>query len=283
MAIPESQLTTWANQGAITTAKATADSVKNALNSYNNWPDGVDFEVYLQGSYKNSTNIRGDSDVDVVAQLNSTFYSNLSDDQKRTLGITPASYGWSEFRADVLNALRNYYGQTQIIEGNKTLKLKAGNGRLPANVVVCSQFRRYKTVNNDDYVEGMCFWTKNGDRRVINYPKVHYENGVSKHDNTNKWYKPVVRIFKNTRNAFSSDNTPSYFLECLIYNAPHSNFGTSYQDSFCNVINWLNQADLDSFMCKNGQHKLFGASPEQWTTAQARTFITKAISLWNNW
>ena len=78
MAIPESQLETWAKQGAITTAKSTADSVKNALNSYNNWPNGIDFEVYLQGSYKNDTNIRGDSDVDIVAQLNSTFYSNLS-------------------------------------------------------------------------------------------------------------------------------------------------------------------------------------------------------------
>ena len=107
MAIAESQLETWANQGAITTAKATADSIKNALNSYG--PEGVDFEVFLQGSYKNSTNIRGDSDVDVVAQLNSTFYSNLSDEQKRILGITPASYGWSDFRADVLKALRNYY------------------------------------------------------------------------------------------------------------------------------------------------------------------------------
>jgi len=91
MAIPETQLTTWANQGAITTAKTTADSVKNALN-YNGWPSGVDFEVYLQGSYKNDTNIRGNSDVDVVAQLNSTFYSNLSEDQKRTLGLTPATY-----------------------------------------------------------------------------------------------------------------------------------------------------------------------------------------------
>lgn len=42
MAIPEPQLETWAKQGAITTAKLTADSVKNALNSYNNWPNGVD-------------------------------------------------------------------------------------------------------------------------------------------------------------------------------------------------------------------------------------------------
>ena len=177
MAIPESQLETWANQGAITTAKATADSVKNALNSYG--PDGVDFEVYLQGSYKNSTNIRGDSDVDVVAQLNSTFYSNLSEDQKRTLGITPASYGWSNFRADILKALKNYYGQNEIIEGNKTLKLKAGNGRLPADIVVCSQYRKYRTVNDDDYIGGMCFWTKNEDRRIVNYSKVHYDNGDS--------------------------------------------------------------------------------------------------------
>ena len=283
MGIPESQLETWASQGAITTAKATADSVKNALNSYNGWPSGINFEVFLQGSYKNSTNIRGDSDVDVVAQLNSTFYSNLSDDQKRILGITPASYGWSEFRADILKALRDYYGQTQIIEGNKTLKLRSSNSRLPADVVVCSQFRKYKTVNNYDYIEGMCFWTRNDDRRVVNYPKVHYDNGVSKHDNTSKWYKPVVRIFKNMRGAFSSDNTPSYFLECLIYNAPNSKFGTSYQDSFCDVINWLNKADLDSFLCKNGQHKLFGTSPEQWNISQAQTFIANAISLWNNW
>ena len=88
MAIPESQLETWSHQGAITTAKATADSIKNALNSYINRPDGVEFEIYLQGSYKNDTNIRGDSDVDVVAQLNSTFYNNLSEDQKRTLGLS---------------------------------------------------------------------------------------------------------------------------------------------------------------------------------------------------
>lgn len=181
MAIPESQLTTWANQGAITTAKATADSVKNALNSYNNWPCGVDFEVYLQGSYKNDTNIRGDSDVDVVAQLNSTFYSNLSEDQKRTLGLTTAAYHLSDFRADVLKILKNYYGQSQITESNKSIKIKANNGRLPADVIVCAQYRRYKTVSSYDYVEGMTFWTQNDSRQVINYPKVDYDNGVSKH------------------------------------------------------------------------------------------------------
>ena len=285
MAIPETQLETWAHQGAITTAKSTADSIKNALSSYSDWADGVDFEVYLQGSYKNDTNIRGDSDVDVdvVAQLNSTFYNNLSEDQKRILGLSSASYSWSNFRADVLKAIKNYYGQGQITEGNKSLKIKANNGRLPADVVVCSQYRKYKTVNINDYVERMCFWTKNDDRQVINYPKVHYDNGVSKHQGSNKWYKPVVRLLKNSRGNISGDATPSYFLECMLYNVPNSKFGTSYQDTFCNVVNWLNENSLDNFVCQNGQLKLFGLTQEQWDTNQAKIFIENLISLWNNW
>src|SRR4030042_4003940 len=281
MAIPESQLEAWSHQGAVTTSKATADSIKNALNAYNNWPEGIDFEVYLQGSYKNDTNIRGDSDVDVVAQLNSTFYSNLSEDQKRTLGLSPASYSWSNFRSDVLKVLKNYYGQSQITEGNKSIKIKTNNGRLPADVVVCCQYRKYKTVNTSDYVEGMTFWTQNDSRQVINYPKVHYDNGVSKHKNSNKWYKPVVRLFKNCRGNISGDTTPSYFLECLLYNVPSSNFNTSYQDAFCDIVNWLNKAGLDDFVCQNGQLKLFGATPEQWDTSEARSFVQNLISLWN--
>lgn len=283
MAIPESQLETWSHQGAVATAKATADSVKNALNACDSWPDGIDFEVYLQGSYKNDTNIRGDSDVDVVTQLNTSFYSNLSEDQKRILGITPVSYGWSNFRADVLEALRDYYGQDQIIEGNKSLKVKAGNSRLPVDVVVCSQYRRYKSVSNYDYIEGMCFWSRNDSRQIINYPKIYYDNGVSKHQNSDQWYKPIVRLFKNSRSYISGDSTPSYFLECMLYNVLDSNFGTNYQDTFCSIVNWLNKADLDSFICQNGQLKLFGMTPEQWDTTQAQEFINNLISLWNNW
>src|SRR3989344_85387 len=281
MPIPESQLETWARPGASTTAKTTADSIKNALNSYRSWPSGVEFDVYLQGSYKNDTHIRGDSDVDVVVQLNSTFHSNLSEEQKGTLGISPASYHLSDFRVEVLKVLRNYYGQGFITEGTKTLKLRAGNGRLSADIVVCGQYRKYKTVNSYDYVEGMCFWS--GSRQIINYPKIHYENGVTKHKNTSEWYKPTVRIFKNLRSNLLGDNPPSYFLECLVYNAPHLKFGNGYQNSFCNIVNWLNEADLDTFMCKNGQHKLFGDSPEQWNTIEARSFIANVISIWNDW
>jgi hypothetical protein len=282
MGIPESQLETWSHQGAINTAKATHESIRKALRSYE-WPEGVVYEVYLQGSYKNDTNIRSDSDVDVVAQLNSTFYSNLSEEQKRILRLSPASYSWSDFRVDAFKALKDYYRQSLITDGNKSLKVKANSGRLPADVIVCSQYRKYRSVNNYDYVEGMCFRSKNDGRQIINFPYHHYDNGVSRHQNSNQWYKPVVRLFKNSRGCIPGDATPSYFLECMLYNVPNSNFGKSYQDSFCNIVNWLNGAHLENFICQNGQLKLFGLTQEQWNTNQAKEFIKNQISLWNNW
>lgn len=288
MRIPESQLETWSHQGAVTTAKATHESIRNALDSYE-WPNGVNFEVYLQGSYKNDTNIRGDMDVDLVVQLNSTFYSNLSGEQKRYLGLTPASYGWSDFRADVLSALKDYYGSGRITEGNKSIKVKATGGRLPADVVVCTQYRKYRSVNSRDYVEGMTFWTRNESRQVINYPKLHYKNGVTKHQNTNGWYKKSVRMFKNVRNYLEEhyyipDNlSPSYFLECLLYNVPNRSFGGNFQDTFCNVIDWLAEAKFDDFVCQNDHLLLFGNTPEQWSISSAKKLIQKLIKLWNDW
>ncbi len=194
MSIPTEQLERWSHQGAVTTAKATADSIKTALNSYRLWPSGIGYEVYLQGSYRNSTNIRGDSDVDVVAQLNTTFYSNLSEVQRMDLGFTPATYTWQDFRSDVLNRLREYYGSGYISEGNKSLKLIPNTGRLPADIVVCAEYRRYNSLRADDYELGMTFWTMSEGQQVINYPKQHIDNGIAKHGHTGYNYKPTVRM-----------------------------------------------------------------------------------------
>ena len=289
MAVPEPQLEIWSHQGAITTAKATADSIKTALNNYNTWPEGIKFEVYLQGSYKNDTNIRGDMDVDVIVQLNTTFYSNLNEVQKKILGIVPAIYGWNEFRNDVLKALRDYYGFNGVSEGNKSLKIKGENNRLPADVVVCVQYLKYYKLQSKAFIEGMCFWAKNDNRQIINYPKIHYDNGILKHKNTNQWYKPTVRMFKNIRNYLEEnyyikkDLAPSYFIECMLYNVPDSEFGGSYQDTFYNIVNWLSQSNLDNFICQNEQLNLFGTTQEQWGINQAKEFIKDVIYLWNNW
>jgi len=288
MGIPESQLETWSHQGAVTTAKATHESIRKALDSYK-WPNGVNFEVYLQGSYKNNTNIRGDMDVDVVVQLNSTFFNNLSKEYKERFGFIRAEYTWNDFREDVLTALIDYYGRDRVSEGNKAIKVQTPY--LPADVVVCIQYRKYPPhpVSESDFIEGMTFWTRRENRQVINYPKLHYYNGVNKHQNTNGWYKKSVRMFKNIRNYLKEENyipdnlVPSYFLECLLYNVPDTYFGGSFRDTFCNVVNWLAEANFDNFVCQNEQIYLFGDTPEQWSIDSAHRFVQALIELWNNW
>jgi len=288
MPIPESQLETWSHQGAVTTAKQTHESIRVALKAYD-WPKEVRYEVYLQGSYKNDTNIRGDSDVDVVVQLNSTFFENLPVNLKRQFGFRDASYRWEEFRSDVLTALRNHYGPGRVREGRKSLKVQTPY--LPADVVVSVQYHKYPEPprSKDNFVEGMAFWVRSEGRWVINYPKIHYENGVKKNDKTNKRYKPTVRMFKNARTylvdrgVIPADLAPSYFLECLLYNVPDDKFGPNLQSTFREVIVWLREADFSRFFCQNEQLLLFGSSPEQWSEDRAHRFLEAMVTLWNDW
>lgn len=284
--ISENQLKTWTHQGAVTSAKETLASVQHALNSYS-WPDGIGYEVYLQGSYKNTTNIRGDSDVDVVVQLNSGFYSNLTEEQKRRRQFTKGRYSFRDFRYLVSDAISHYYRQFQIEDNNKCFRVTGT--RLPADVVPCVQYRNYKNPDySNSYVQGMTFWTKYNAGQIINYPKIHYDNGVNKHQTTHNYYKPTVRMFKNIRtylankNMISTDLVPSYFLECLIYNVPTDKFSWEYQQTFCNVVNWLASTTLTNLVCENEQLNLFGSTEQQWQTDAADQFITNAAYLWEN-
>jgi hypothetical protein len=293
MPIPESQLDTWAHQGAVTTAKATHESIRIALTA-NNSPvrqlisDGS-ADIYLQGSYKNDTNIRGDSDVDIVAELNATFYSNLTEQEKRYLQLGPEVISLNQFRREVLQALQNYFGSQAVVNGNKAITIHAGSGRLEADVLPCARYKTYRSFTVA--AEGITFFTQREGRQVINFPKLHYENGVAKHSpqQTNGWYKPTVRLFKNARTylvdrgQLSDSTVPSYFLESFIYNVPNDKFGESYETTFCNVFNWLDNTSLSTFLCQSRQLPLFGSTPEQWSEQSARLLLQQLKNLWNNW
>lgn len=296
MSIPESRLESWSAQGAVTTSKNTYEAIRTALNASPRLT-GRDIEIYLQGSYKNTTNIRRDSDVDIVVQLNDTFYSDerqLTLEQRvvRDRAYQKSTYSYFDFRHDVADALQKAFGEQSIKDGNKCLKVKGNSSRLDADVVPCCQYRRYSYFYSDfnqSYSEGMCFWTKNEMRQVVNFPKLHYANGVNKNQCTNSWYKPVIRMFKNARTYLvdnkdlGSDIAPSYFVECLMFNVPHECYGGSYTSSYLEVVNWLNAIDRSNFVCQNGQVYLFGPTEEQWSDVNAKQFLSALISLWFNY
>jgi len=290
MTISESQLETWSHLGGIDAAQNTHTAIRYALKQHS-WGSGVSYDDYLQGSYRNSTNIYGNSDVDLVVELTSTFYHNeMTETQKSALGFSPASYSLSNFREDVISALRNHFGSTYVdTAGSKSIKVLPNNGRLKGDVVVAATYRYYEDTRL--IAEGITFWNTKTREQITNYPKLHYENGVTKHSNTSQWYKPTVRIFKNARaniyknNSLLAGKFPSYCVECLLYNVPNTKFGTSYRDTYCNIVNWLNSAldsNSENFKCQNGIIPLFGNDSTQWNVADAKLLVSKLIALWNS-
>lgn len=298
MAIPEAQLKTWSSQGATVSAKATHESIRRALAVPSSPVKGKDFEIYLQGSYKNDTNIRGNSDVDVVVQLNESFSRDLSALSSEEVSLynntfTDAWYKWHDFNEDVRTALTDCFGKQSVVEGNKSLTVVAGNGRLKADVITCIQYRRYRrfrSLSDQDYVEGMMFYTRNDNRPVVNFPKVHYENGVDKNrSRTQGWYKWLVRTVKNARSRLIDNEVleegvaPSYFVECLLYNAPDEVFGGTFQESYFNLLKWMQASRPEEMLCQNEQLPLFGDAPEQWSVENFKAFRSALIEQWNGW
>jgi len=299
MAIPEAQLETWSNQGATVAAQQTYASVQAALNAPTSAVQNRSKEVFLQGSYRNFTNIYGDSDVDIVVKYNDAWGRDLAllpQDQVQAYlqTVTPSLYSWEQFRADVLTSLRTYYGPGSVTEGPKSLKIAAAPGRLAADVVPAFTYKRFNYFVNEviqNYTEGIRFYDRRDGREIVNYPKQHIANGQGKNSDqrTDGNYKPTVRMFKNARTRLIDDGVvtralaPSYFVECLVYNAPDALFVAGRQNAMHGVLEWLLGNPLPPMVCGNGIVPLFGPTPEQWTIPNATTFVAGLVQLWNSW
>lgn len=286
MAIPETQLDTWSHQGSMTQSSSTYQTIRNALTASTAMYAGKDFKVFLQGSYGNDTNIYAESDVDTVIRLDLIFnydISGLPPEQSaafREVFNGTASYTFAEFNQGVATRLSTAFGTNDVTFGTKAYKIKANGSRRNADVVACYQHRRYIrfiSSSDNDYVPGIVFpTTPTG--RIINYPAAHSENCTAKHQQTNGWYKPVVRIFKNMRSRLvdngiiDSKCAPSYYIEGLIYNVPNEKFGSNYTNTVVNCINWLHQTDRAKLLCANHQYFLLGNSNVQWTTENCDFF-----------
>ncbi|HQT65629.1 MAG TPA: nucleotidyltransferase [Acidocella sp.] len=295
MGIVETQLDTWSKQGAITQSSTTYSAIKNALEAVGTLYSGKSFSTFLQGSYGNDTNIYADSDVDVVIRLDSLYYRDLSglspeDQVTYNHNTSTSEYSFAKFKTDVTSQLVTKFG-TDVKAGNKAIQIKAGGGRRKADVLVCADFRkylRYKSPSDKSYVEGITFWAADG-TQIINYPNIHSSNLTKKHQGTNQWFKPTVRIFKNIRNKMIDDGyieeglAPSYFIEGMLYNVPNENFGTRYGATVVNAINWLSQADKSRLVCANDQYYLLReASPVTWRVENYSKFISSIIRYWND-
>jgi hypothetical protein len=296
MAIPFSQLETWSHQGAVTSSTDTYATVRRALENQNASYANRRFEIFLQGSYGNHTNIYAESDVDIVICYTDAFYSDLDllpGEQKSTYqtAFRDADYNCETFRRDVQSALVSAFGQSVQLR-TKAIKIAASGARRNADVIVAFRHRRYWefTQSNQRFGEGICFLTNDG-TRIYNFPRQHSANLTAKHQETGNRYKPAIRVFKNMRSNLvergyiQEGDAPSYFIEGLLYNVPNNVFSGAIDETVLAVLTWLSQnQNREQFVCANGFYFLLrDNSSVCWAKDRGAQFVNAAVKLWNDW
>jgi len=298
VAIPEAQLETWTGLGSVQQSSATYQSIKNVLEHANAPYASKQIDSFLQGSYKHDTNIRGDSDVDIVLRTRSLFHYNidaLPESQKAEFNRTypnRAQYDLNAFKKDAVNWLFQNYAGDLDSSGKKALRIKENGARRSADVLLVAphkRFSRYVSAQEQAFVEGVLFITSNGSH-IINYPKQHSDNMTAKHQATNNQLKPTVRIFKNIRNKMVEkgiikvDTAPSYFIEGMLHNVPAEHFSANRQKTVEGCWGWVNTSDHGSLMCANDIHPLSrDGIPTSWPIQRYIDFLTGVRTLWSQW
>jgi predicted nucleotidyltransferase len=240
MSITDSQLQAWAQAPSATKYITTRNRIEKALVE----KFGSNIQVYLQGSYKNSTHVKAESDVDIIVEYTPAYYPGLHQlsEQERIKYHelhTNHDYTFAQFKTDVFDVLKNEFTPEEVEKGQKSIKVLKNDQRVNADVIACFTHQRFTSPSEfDPGAVGIHFFTDAG-QEVINFPRQHHENGESKNheDRTNGKYKDFVRIYKNLRyklvdeGLLEDDEIASHFIECLVWNVPDGYFdGSDYPE-----------------------------------------------------
>jgi hypothetical protein len=222
--------------------------VKKAID---NWPalrDDAAYRVYAKGSYANSTNVRLDSDVDIVVQNQNCLYYDYSH-CKALPGASPDTYQgpWTPkaWRAEILAALKAAFPSEVTGSGTVAITIDEHDGTRPdIDVVPSFNFVRYYSADQTHQYKGSKVFPTSG-HSIINFPDQQLTNGQVKNGLTNGAYKKYARALKSAENQLVKDGTikakPSYLMECLAFNVPNSVLitGPTLDSGFRATLVWL--------------------------------------------
>lgn len=245
--------------------------------------------VFAKGSYKNNTNVRTDSDVDIAVQCHNVVYCDEHTPGAAPRGADPYTGIWTptKFRSEIKAALEKKFPGAVDSSGSTALRVNSNSGRVDADVVPCFDHHHYFSPTN--YLEGSRVFKTDGSS-MENYPDQQLANGVAKNKRTSRSYKSAVRIMKRIENAMvlsgEHREVKSFFVECLVYNCPDE---TLNRDTWVNTIRgaiyhiWSNTegvepADDGERWLEVSECKFLFHGAQPWSRKDARDFARAA---WN--
>lgn len=244
MNITEQQLISWSRPVSTTEDQKCKNAISQVTAALRK-KFGSKVSIFLQGSYRNNTNVRQDSDVDIVMRYDEAYYSDLQrlsavDQAIHESEKVSAGYNFDQLKDDTEAALREVFG-TDVERKNKCIEIYGNTYRINADVIPCFVLKRYATLRTIE-AEGVKFFTERNEE-IISFPEQHYANGVYKTNQTGRLYKRMVRILKVINNRLIDQNiisdklVSSFFIECLVYNVSNKYFiAGDYTQTLKNVI-----------------------------------------------
>lgn len=287
MILSEETLASWA-KGPGATEQVKCDNAEAAIRkalAKHEQLSQMDVCVFHQGSYRNKTNVRLDSDVDICVRLNTTFFPYYPDGTSHeTYGNEPGSITFTEYKGCVQRALEDYFGKSSVTRGNKAFNIHANSYRVNADVVATFEHRRYSRDGN--YLSGIGFDTDRG-VRIYNWPEQHYENGLAKHKNTGRRYRKIVRILKKLRNKMQEEGViaakgiASCLIESLVWNCArsafeHDTYSRDVREVLASIFNDTMKEDTCSEWGEVSELKYLFRPNQPWTRPQAHAFVSAA-------
>jgi hypothetical protein len=276
----------------------TEEEIKAALRA-SGALSGVKYKVYAKGSYANNTNVRLDYDVDIAVECTDFYYyskDGIGPDVRKAAVFEAATkpykggYTYVHFKADVEQALIDYYGASAVTRGNMAMRVREKKTTLPADVVPCFEYHYVYDVDSYGqplYYKGTRVYKDSGEY-VHNWPEQQRVNGITKNNATGRRYKRMVRALKRLENELVArgeiNELPSFFMECLVYNVPNSNLSSSdsYVTSMRAVLAVIFNETLSEERCKEwlevSERKVLFHRDQSWTCSQAHELANCA---WN--
>jgi hypothetical protein len=278
----EEKFQTW----AAGPGKSESDRIENAVTAIRKAMDanaklGPITKVYVQGSYRNRVNVRQESDVDIgVLYTGLGFYGHYPEGTTReTFGNVVGPYSYSEFKEEVAKALVARFGADGVHRGEKAFDIHPNSYRVDADVVPVFKHRRYSA--DGTFKTGVTLFSDKG-QEIINWPEQlledwplqHYEEAVTKNEETERRYKRVVRILKKLRAVMeeagieSAKAIPGFWIECMVYNVPNDRFfHSTWDEIITRVIRCIRSNMNTSEACKDwvevsGWKYLFRGAPD---------------------
>ncbi|MSQ30592.1 MAG: hypothetical protein EXR64_00990 [Dehalococcoidia bacterium] len=249
--------------------------------------------VYLQGAHASDTLIRADEPVDVVIESGTAYLTgytpHVSDLTRQSIegDGTAGSWDYWQFRGEVQAALQAAFPGA-VRDGRHALRVMHTSLSVtapgpPAEVIAALPYRHYSGLGG--WTAGITYFTR-GFEQVVHYPRLHRDNGALKDRETEGRYRATVRTARQMRDylqdvlALERGRVPSYFLECLLWNVPARTYAAEAPGPrMQQVVRYLEGAYLPAFEQQHMIESLFGPTPSQWTTSDARLFID-AASRW---